>query len=208
MKKLASNVSNFWLVVVCTAFFSTGIMSEAREAEAAGITAFSPVLTPNLADTGNDGLFFTPNTAISVTALGYVDCGFSVGHDVGLYDVTTSTLLAETTVTISSTPSDGFYYNSISPLLLTAGNEYAVVGTQVPADSNWTASSVNPAPGITFNGYAYDFNSTLDLPTTPYGTAYFGPNFQFVPEPSTTSCLLMGVASLVCLRRFKTGRRI
>jgi hypothetical protein len=153
---------------------------------------------------GNDGFFFTPTTAISVTELGYVDCGFSVGHDVGLYDVSTSTLLAGATITGSSTLDSGFYYNLIAPVMLTAGNEYAVVGTQVEADNNWTADSLSVAPEITFDGYEYDKNTALDLPTIPYETAYFGPNFQYevVPEPATMTIMIAGALLLL---PFKAG---
>jgi hypothetical protein len=164
------------------------------------IIAFSPTLSLNGAGVGNDGFFFTPATAILVTELGYVDCGFSVGHDVGLYDVSTSTLLASTTVTGSSTLDSGFYYNLIVPVALTAGDEYAVVGTQVEADNNWTADSLVVAPDIMFDGYEYDKNTTLDLPAIPYDTPYFGPNFQYrvvsVPEPTTTALMIAGALLL------------
>src|ERR1035441_4742873 len=136
MKKLVNNPT-IWAVVIAIGL-STGILSVAK----ADTIAFSPTLSLNGSGVGNDGFFFTPTTAISVTSLGYVDCGFSVGHDVGLYDVSTSTLLASTTVTGSSTLDSGFRYDLITPVSLTAGNEYAVVGTQVTADSNWTAGSL------------------------------------------------------------------
>lgn len=207
MKKL---INKLFVVVLGAAGLSAGILSVAK----ADTTAFTPTLSLNGSGTGNDGLFFTPTTAISVTSLGYVDCGFSVGHDVGLYDVTTSTLLASTTVTISSTPLNGFYYNLIAPVFLTPDEEYAVVGTQVPADSNWTADSLNVAPDIIYDGYEYDYNSSLDLPSIPYATAYYGPNFQYavesesVPEPATGSCFLLGLVGLACFCRLKTGRPI
>jgi hypothetical protein len=201
-------VNKLCAVALGAAGLSTGVLSVAK----ADTTAFTPTLSLNGSGTGNDGLFFTPTTAISVTSLGYVDCGFSVGHDVGLYDVTTSTLLASTTVTISSTPLKGFYYNLIAPVLLTPDEEYAIVGTQVPADSNWTADSLTAAPDLIYDGYKYDYNSSLDLPSIPYATAYFGPNFQYavesVPEPATGSCFLLGLVGLVYLCRLKTGRPI
>jgi hypothetical protein len=204
MKKLVNNPT-IWAVVIAIGL-STGILSVAK----ADTIAFSPTLSLNGSGVGNDGFFFTPTTAISVTSLGYVDCGFSVGHDVGLYDVSTSTLLWSTTVTGSSTLDSGFRYDLITPVSLTAGNEYAVVGTQVTADSNWTAGSLGVAAEITFNGYFYDYNPTLDLPATPYGTAYFGPNFQYVvvPEPTSVGCFLLGLGVFVCFQRLKIGRKI
>ena len=183
---------------LCAVGLFTGGLSMAQ----ADTIAFSPTLSLNGSGVGNDGFFFTPATAISVTSLGYVDCGFSVGHDVGLYNVSTSTLLASTTVTGVSTLDSGFYYNLIAPVALTAGDEYAVVGTQVPADSNWTVGSMVVAPEITFDGYEYDYNPTLDLPAIPYATAYFGPNFQYTtiapaPEPATMTIMIAGALLLL-----------
>ena len=188
---------NLLVAGLCAAGLFTGLSGVAR----GDAIAFSPTLSLNGAGVGNDGFFFTPAVTISVTELGYVDCGFSVGHDVGLYDVSTSTLLASTTVTGSSTPDSGFYYNLIAPVTLTAGDEYAVVGTQVEADSNWTADSLSVATDIIFDGYEYDKNTTLDLPNIPYDTPYFGPNFQFevvsVPEPMTTALMIKGALLLL-----------
>jgi hypothetical protein len=193
---------NSLAVGLCAVGLFTGMLSVAQ----ADTIAFSPTLSLNGAGVGNDGFFFTPTTAISVTELGYVDCGFSVGHDVGLYDVSTSTLLASATITGSSTLDSGFYYNLIAPVSLTAGNEYAVVGTQVEADHNWTVDSLVVAPEITFDGYFYDHNTTLDIPTIPYDTAYFGPNFQYaiVPAPEPTTMTVM-IAGALLLLPFKAG---
>ncbi len=94
---------------------------------------------------------------------------------------------------------------------MTAGDEYAVVGTQVEADSNWTSDSLVVAPDITFNGYLYDKNTTLDLPTIPYDTPYFGPNFQYdvvsVPEPAPLTVMLAGALLLPFNRLLKSRSR-
>lgn len=161
----------------------------------ASIVAFSPTgleVIPG-EPTGNDGLFFTPNTAISVTSLGYYDCGFSGFHPVGLYDASTSTLLASATVTSASTLFGSFRYESITAVSLTAGDQYAVVGFYTPGtipDTGYYATGdVGAAPDITFNSYKYDYNNALDLPTIDYAPPIFGPNFQYevlpVPEPTT-----------------------
>jgi hypothetical protein len=149
--------------------------------------------------TGNDGEFFTPTTSIWVSALGYVSPGSSVGNEVGIYNVSTTTLLASATLTSSSTVDGNFLYEAIAPVLLTAGQEYAVVGLYTAGNGavGYTADSgVGAAAGITFNGYAYDNNSTLDLPTDSYMPPIFGPNFQFtaVPEAST---MIAGVLLLL-----------
>jgi hypothetical protein len=148
---------NLGVVVLCGIGISTGSKCLAQ----GDITAFTPTdMTPNAGGVGNDGLLFTPTTDISVTSLGYV-AGFSVGHDVGLYDVSTSTLLASTTITDFSTPSGGFFYNLITPVSLTAGHEYAVVGNfPTLGDPNYQVpyASMGAAAEITFNGYLYDYS--------------------------------------------------
>lgn len=179
------------------------------EAEADTI-AFSPTSLSLISGepAGNDGLFFTPTTAIFVTSLGYVNCGFSVGHPVGLYDVTTSTLLASTTITGSSIFNSNFRYNLITPVTLTAGHQYAIVGTYTPGtgpDTGYQAASAGAAALITYQGYKYDTHSTLDLPTTSYSSPIFGPNFQFVPvpEPATFAGFLLGLGFLACFQRMR-----
>jgi hypothetical protein len=193
---------------LCIAGLFTGILNVAQ----AQTTAFTPPVLNAFGDepTGNDGLFFTPTTAISVTALGYVIPGSIAGNAVGLYDVSTSTLLASSTITSSSILSGDFLYNLITPISLTAGNEYAVVGLYTAGNGaiGYTADSgVGAAPEITFDGYSYDNNGTLDLPTISYSPPIFGPNFQYtvtpVPEPTTAGCFLLGLGTLACCRRFK-----
>ena len=174
--------------------------------------AFSPTDLSSISGepAGNDGLFFTPTTTISVTALGYVIPGSSVGNAVGLYDVSTSTLLASATITSSSTVSGSFLYEPITPVSLTAGVEYAVVGLYTAGNGalGYTADSgVGAAPDITFDGYKYDGNSTLDLTTTSYTPSIFGPNFQYVvvsvPEPTRIGLVAIGLLGALTTRRRK-----
>jgi len=191
---------------------AAGLFAGMLGVEQADTIAFSPpdlvlVSTLYTEPLGNDGFYFTPATAISVTELGYVDCGFSVGHDVGLYEVSASTLLASATITGSSTLDSGFRYDSISPVLLIAGDEYAMVGNY-PAtgiDAGYQNNgSIGAAPEIIYDGYYYDYSSTLDLAAIPYATADFGPNFQYdvVPEPATTTMIIAGALLLL---PFKAG---
>ena len=57
------------------------------------------------------------------------------------------------------------------------------------------------APDITFDGYKYDYNSTLDLPTISYSPSIFGPNFQYdvvpAPEPTTMTVIIAGALLLL-----------
>jgi hypothetical protein len=193
-----------------TVFLASVGISLVCGANAEAQSAFTPPvfteITPSLEPTGNDGMFFTPTTAISVTALGYVSAVAANGNLVGLYDVSTSDLLASTTVTAASTPSGGFLYQAISPVLLTPGTEYAVVGlyTAGTGDLGYFApNGVGADPAINFVGYSYDDNPSLDLPASGYTPPIFGPNFQFaaVPEPSSGALIAAGLAALGFFRR-------
>jgi hypothetical protein len=193
---------------LCIAGLFTGILNVAQ----AQTSAFTPPVLNSFGNepTGNDGMFFTPTTAITVTALGYVIPGSIAGNEVGLYDVSTSDLLASATITSSSTLSGDFLYETIAPVSLTAGDEYAVVGLYTAGNGaiGYTADSgVGAAPEITFGGYAYDNNGTLDLPTISYSPPIFGPNFQYdvtsVPEPTSVGLFLTGLGALIFIRRFK-----
>src|SRR5208283_5058410 len=134
---------------LCAVGLSTGILSVAK----ADTIAFTPPVLNSFGDepTGNDGEFFTPTTSIWVTALGYINPGSSVGNEVGLYDVSTTTLLASAMITSSSMAAGGFLYEPIAPVLLTAGNEYAVAGLYTAGNGaiGYTADSgVGAAPDI------------------------------------------------------------
>jgi len=171
--------------------------------------AFSPLVLNSIGSepTGNDGEFFTPTTPISVTALSYVEPGSSAGNPVGLYNVLTETLLASATITSSSTAAGGFLYEPITPVSLTAGVEYAVVGLYTAGNGaiGYTADSgVGAAPDITFDGYKYDNNSTLDLSTISYTTPIFGPNFEYVPVPEPTTMTII-IAGALLLLPFKAS---
>ena len=193
-------------VGIYAAVLFTGMLSVVQ----ADTIAFSPTgltIIPG-EPTGNDGEFFTPLQPISVTALGYFDCGFSVSHDVGLYDVSTSTPLASATITGSSTLSSNFRYESITPVSLTAGDEYVVSGFYAPGPGNdtgyYATDAVGAAPDITFDGYAYDYNASLDIPTISYATPIFGPNFEYVPVPEPTTMTII-IAGALLLLPFKAS---
>jgi hypothetical protein len=169
--------------------------------------AFSPTggtfNTASFNQIGNDGFSFTVGSLpIAVTSLGYFHDGTVHSNPVGIYDVSTQSLVVSTVVTTTSSalgvPS--FDYQSIAQTVLTPGHSYEVVGfeggtgSQIYAQYTTAgdASHLNPASGISFGKYFYDFNGSLDLPSygnnvgdsnpygvSPDGSSYMGPNFQF-----------------------------
>jgi hypothetical protein len=183
------NMKRYSLRLLATGLCAVGLFMGMSNVTQAAI-AFNPTLTafgsePN----GNDGLFFTVNATISVTSLGYVDPGTVAGNAVGLYDVTTSTLLGSATVTSLDPLTSSFHYSSITPITLTPGDTYAVVGYYGDSTAvGYDAPNAGAAPQINYLYYAYDHNGSLDIPTTTdFPTPIFGANFQFsvVPEPTT-----------------------
>jgi Domain of unknown function (DUF4082) len=169
-------------------------------------------ITPDPGNTFNNGLGpyvlgyeFQANANITVTQLGYfVDSTLTESHDVGLYDATTMSLLASTTVVNGDMMVANFAYNAISGVTLTAGNDYVIVATSGQNDSyTFNPTSFSTDSAITFVQSAFSSASSLQFPDFPGdgNTGYFGPNFLFttaaVPEPS--SLVLGSLAALAGL---------
>ena len=98
------------------------------------------------------GIVFTANSDMWVNYLGYYDPtgGMNYTHLVGLFDVTTETLLAYTTVTSDSDYSSAhFLYNAITPVELLNGDEYVLEG--VSGDLNGTDYYTNNVSGFAVN---------------------------------------------------------
>jgi len=155
------------------------------------------------------GFVFRANTAISITQFGYYDSNLTGGvetfqpHAVGLYDLSTHTLLGSATVQPSDPVTGLFHYASLtSPIAINTADTYAIVG--VTGTNNYTVGiTASEAPvnaALTYlsgAGYGPSNNnatmtSTLVEPNafdagnifgqpTPTGTLCdFGPNFMFV----------------------------
>jgi len=183
---------------------------------------------------GNGGLTLgwqfqvsNPN-GISVNGLGFWDYqsdGFFLDQtfDVGLWNSSTGNLLAESVITSSSTlvPSldtaGGWRVNSISSLTLTTGGLYTIGALMPVTGANQIVSdpgTYQAAPGINFEDFDRQIgSSTLAMPNIgpPYsGAIWLGPTFTFgaVPEPSSISLLLAGLALPGMFRRFQRKNKI
>jgi hypothetical protein len=203
-----------WCRLALFAALLAGPMATCR-AETIALTGFTNFSTFSSYDSTNMtiGWRFTAKADISATQLGFwEEPGFPLlqSHQVGLWS-STGTLLGSTTVLPTSPLTASFRYEPIAPVLLTAGNTYAL-GASITSpflDSYATfASSVTTAPEVSFltdlrNNSAGGFS----FPTIADGNiGRFGPNLQFissVPEPSTLILAGGGVLGLLgyCLGR-------
>lgn len=151
------------------------------------------------------GFEFTANSPISVTDLGAYDSNYAslangtqtfAPVPVGLYDITTHTLLGSVTVKASDPVTGVFHYASLAtPIALNTTDTYAIVwvsGTNhyiSGGASNTFLSLGDVNPAITYVAFAGG-SSTLVEPNFFYSLATngiralnydIGPNFKFVP---------------------------
>jgi hypothetical protein len=157
-------------------------------------------------------MIFQVNTSIDVTALGLYDSSgttLQISHDVGIYNQTTQTLVASTTVPAGScgTLVDGFCFGVLgSPVLLNPGDYVSVL--TMPADNGdlqfGLATSITTAGEITYLNSAFDVGANLHFPNPAnngdFAKGFAGPNFLFqaaVPEPAGVFLLGAVVAILL-----------
>jgi Domain of unknown function (DUF4082) len=161
------------------------------------------------------GWTFQPLTDIDVTALGAFDYIVPPTGvlDVGLWDAT-GTLLASGTVSAASPSVNQSLYESITPVMLTAGQTYYLAAYSAAPfqfydagpDANPSYGNVTMSPEIQLGAVAYSPNAGFAFPSTTEGShddAIIAPNFQFeaVPEPSTFYLLSGGSIILLAMWR-------
>ncbi len=168
-------------------------------ASAAGVPALNYSALPTNAFTYWQGSYiesfeFTAQEAITITALGYYDSNLTgtsetfASSPVGVYDMTTNTLLGQATVLASDPATTIFRYHALeTPIVLNTTDTYAAVavtgnnnyvsgytyGGQINADLTW----------VGFGGYGSDNltnTSVLVQPNYFWDTVgNIGPNFLF-----------------------------
>lgn len=199
-------------------------------------TASAPELVTSLGFFNDSS--FDPNNPFGSVALSPEPSGaysYTSSHQVGLYQVIPGTaatpetglLLAQTTVTKSSTANGDFLYSPLAvavPLL--SGNTYVLAGVTGGTDPfvfNIEDDTQTNAVGLTTSGITYvqdrfAVSSTLAFPgSTDAGSepGFFGPNMLLtanapVPEASTTVslglllALGLGGLGLSARRRFRS----
>lgn len=122
-----------------------------------------------------EGFRFSPDVDIQVNALQYVDANMGAGtRETGIYTYVGTpgpgTLLASALVAKTDPLVSGFRTKSITPIVLTAGQQY-VIATVVPAGENYFISTDQvPSPNITTFGTADGPNSSVLVYPTAYNT--------------------------------------
>jgi hypothetical protein len=165
------------------------------------------------------GWKFTTTSAITVVALDAYDPEPGSGH-VWLYD-SLDDVLATAIVSLSDAmvgAPQAFYSHSVTPVTLAAGQTYYIAedydGTAAAfpqfyanVGSLTTASQIQYGGGTLASGLdQFPTHDSLFGGTT--NPAYFGPNFEIAPEPSTLALGAGALVGLAVLRRRKVHGKV
>jgi Domain of unknown function (DUF4082) len=159
----------------------------------------------NLVSLGN---VFTAAQNAQATALGFYTPTNLVGggETVALYN-SAGTLLASVFVEVPVNTPGQYFFQSIAPILLTAGQQYTVVN--FVGQNAWAYGSVS-ASGASFNYNSFSYGPTLayTAATGGSGPAYIGPNIAItaVPETATWGMMIAGFGIVGGAMRRRTAR--
>jgi MYXO-CTERM domain-containing protein len=176
---------------------------------------FSPSAGP-ANDPVNLGLFFSVSSTLTVDALGFFDIPNLTGDEtVTLYN-SGQTVLASVDVPLTATVTDGYFMQSITPIVLTPGS-YVV--SAFTGNNPWEFfTSTVAGTGITFNSENYLYSSSPGFPSGGVSQAagvYYGPNFDVAttqvtsaPEPGAWILAAAGLALLGFTRAIRKSERV
>jgi hypothetical protein len=190
-----------WLF--CVALFVLAAAGAAPAATSAIST--DPVSPPFGEQSYSVGWRFQALQNVSVVSLGALDPdsqnGLASSMDVGIW-TDSGTLLASLTVpagTAGTLVDNYLYADLITPISLTTGDFYRIADSPTSGLNAYMFSgvSVTDSAAVGFDqGYEATSNNSLTFPTTSGGSsAFFGPNFQYVPEPTSFALVALGFAA-------------
>ena len=141
------------------------------------------------------GWQFVPSSNITVTALGFSDPtkdGLKAAHQVGILRLADGELVASATVTNASTPQGFYRYTAISPVTLSAGTQYQIVGTMPDPDDGEVVANLAGSVfrAVSYQGFGGGGGGAaapilFGAPTLQIGgNARLSSNFLFEPAPN------------------------
>ncbi|HEX7597834.1 MAG TPA: hypothetical protein VF518_06440 [Polyangia bacterium] len=187
---------------------SAGVGGTAGSGGSVGSTAAVAISVPGLGAAGFNytqgsyitGFVFRATRAISITQFGYYDSNLTGGvqtfapHPVGVYDLTTHTLVGSATVQPSDPVTGLFHYVALAkPIALNTTDTYAIVG--VTGTNKYTVGiTASEAPvnaALTYvsgAGYGPSNNNATQTNTLVEPNAFDAGNIFGQPVPTGTLC--------------------
>jgi hypothetical protein len=161
------------------------------------------------------GYQFSANSNATVVGLSTLDSWVNASStaQVGLWDAN-GNLLASTSVSASGPSIGQWSYTLITPIALTAGDDYYVGSFGEGANFTENVGGLSADPRINYLGIATVDSSSLAFPsgtTTLFENGFFGGNVilgvSAVPEPSTWAMMLLGFCGVgfMAYRRKQNG---
>jgi hypothetical protein len=159
----------------------------------------------------NLGLFFTVTSTITVDALGFFDIPNLTGSETLTLYNSSQTALTSVVVPLTAPLNDGYFMESITPIVLTPGS-YVISAFVGNNPWEFFTSTVTGA-GITFNSENYLYSSSPGFPSGGVSQAagvYYGPTFDVstsqgnsAPEPGAWILVAAGLGLLGATRAIR-----
>jgi hypothetical protein len=157
-----------------------------------------PASSGNANSPVNIGIVFTPTVNFSVNDLGFYDTpGVTAGEIVTIFN-SSGGMVVQATVPITGGTTAGYFWQSITPVTLTAGDQYTVDAET--GNNPWSSGSVPIVNSdLTYDLHDYDYSSSVAFPQNTSGVAanaYFCPDFSIAPIPEPTTVMASALTLL------------
>jgi len=202
-----------WRQVIALGTLVVGVALAGASARASviGYTSSGGSIDPN--ENFTLGVRFDTNQSIVIDSLGVLDVdgnGLDAAHDVGLWDASGNSLATATVLAgTGSALQDGFRFESITPVVLAAGETFTVAAYYGagPIRDKLFGTTPTAAPVITLKSETWFVSGgSLSFPNLVDSVNFRSTaGFTVVPEPTTALLLMAGLAGLAAGGR-RSGR--